>query len=186
MRVFSLLLSDGRLSELAHSIAASGKLLAKDMLAPDCITTYAKLLENVLSFPSDAVLPVSASQLQHLTWEWDFIRKETNKENSDISYIDDKDTPIERSSLVYDIEEELADHTGNLFENEIGILSDDIPTEQDWKILLEIEQVEESENVEMDEVCMVSFLQHSPCFHLFRLCLFVVSKKSNFLLILWI
>ncbi|RVW76209.1 hypothetical protein CK203_048965 [Vitis vinifera] len=61
MRAFSLLISNGKLSKFAKAVALSGRLLAKNMLASECVNSYAKLLENVLSFPSDVLLPETLS-----------------------------------------------------------------------------------------------------------------------------
>ncbi|XP_078446174.1 uncharacterized protein LOC144715150 [Wolffia australiana] len=56
--------------ELVRSTAAAGKLRAKNMLAWDCAAGYAKLLENLLHFPSSVVLPRPASEIQQRVWEW--------------------------------------------------------------------------------------------------------------------
>lgn len=159
MRSFSLLLSDGRLSELALAVASSGKLLAKDMLASECVTTYAKLLESLLHFPSDVILPSSVSQLQQLTWEWNFIAKKmTNQEMTDMPHIDHEDIPLQKFSVVYDLEEELSEHPRITLENDTEILLQDFPSKDEWEILQEIERLEESENVEMEEVCPIAIL----------------------------
>ncbi|PKI68577.1 hypothetical protein CRG98_011063 [Punica granatum] len=149
MKAFSLLISDGRLSELSLAVASSGKLLAKDMWASECVTTYAKLLENILHFPSDVVLPGTVSQLQQLTWEWNFI---ANQETSDMPKLDHEDIRLPKFSVVYDLEEELGEHPRVAFENDTGILLQDFPSEDDWEVLQGIEQFEESEKVEMEEL----------------------------------
>ncbi|KAK7338358.1 hypothetical protein VNO77_18965 [Canavalia gladiata] len=48
---------------LAQAIGSSGRQLAKNILALDCKTGYARLLENVLSFPSDTLLTGPVSQI---------------------------------------------------------------------------------------------------------------------------
>lgn len=152
---FSLLVSDGRLSQLALAVASSGKLLAKDMLASECVTTYAKLLENILHFPSDITLPSSVSQLQQLTWEWNFIAKEMeNQEMIDMTRKDHENIPLQKFSLVYDMEEEFGEHPRITPQNDTEILLQDFPSEDDWEVLQEIGRFEESENVEMEEVCI--------------------------------
>lgn len=153
MQAFLLLISNGKLSKFAHSIASSGRLLAKNMLASECIAGYAKLLENVLTFPSDVLLPGRVSQLKQREWEWGLFRKELEQRSNDMSSLDLKGT-MKNSSVVYDVEEYLTPliHSGSLSQNESEILADDIPTELDWDILMEIESLEEVERVEVEEI----------------------------------
>ncbi|KAK4766182.1 hypothetical protein SAY87_007824 [Trapa incisa] len=149
---FSLLISDGRLSHLALAVASSGKLLAKDMLTSECVTTYAKLLENILDFPSDVILPSSVSQLQKLSWEWNFMANEMeNQEMNDMSQIDHENIPSQKYSVVYNMEE-FGEHPRTTAQNDTEILLQNFPNEDDWEVLQEIEKSEESEEVEMKEL----------------------------------
>ncbi|KAG9159518.1 hypothetical protein Leryth_026899 [Lithospermum erythrorhizon] len=146
-KAFSLLIVKGKLSRLAHSIASSGKLLAKNMLAAECITEYALLLENIVNFPSDVLLPGHISEITQKTWEWNYFQDEIEKtyQFQEASHL---------SSAVYELEEEITNHT--LLKNETSestdILVKEFPTRVDWDILGQIERAEELENVETQEI----------------------------------
>lgn len=154
MRAFSLLISDGNLSKFSQTVASSGRLLAKNMLASECITGYARLLENILSFPSDASLPGPVSQLQQRVWEWNLFRKELEQEIDDFSAMDERDFSFGESSVVYSLETNLSSlvSSTNISENGTEMQVMDIPTEFDWDILREIEILEEYERLETEEV----------------------------------
>lgn len=148
-RAFSLLISKGKLSKFAHSVASSGRLLAKNMQASDCVTGYAKLLENVLTFPSGALLPGQISKLKQGIWEWNLFSMGMEQG------IMDQNVPYMRnSSIVYALEEQLTNHIdlGDGNQSEPETLAQDIPTDVDWDILREIENSEELESLEMEEV----------------------------------
>lgn len=151
---FSLLISSGRLSKFAKALAASGRLLAKNILASECVTGYAKVLENVLSFPSDALLPNPISQLQQNAWEWSLFRKEIDLKTSDMSNIDVKSPSVRRSRFVYALEDNLASLlvSKNISENETGTMSQDTITKLDWDVLREMESTEDYERREMEEL----------------------------------
>lgn len=145
LRAFSLLISNGRLSRFAQTVASSGRLLAKNILASECITGYASLLENLLNFPSDVLLPAPVSQLRLGSWEWNVFGMEIEHGTGDISRY---------FSVVYALEEEFTKHTISSDISQYGaeIQDQDIPTEQDWDIVTEIENFEDYERLEMDEV----------------------------------
>ena len=90
MKSFALLISEGKLSKFAHSVGSSGRILARNMLASECIAGYAKLLENVLTFPSDSLLPAHISQLEQGAWEWSLFRKDIEPKTGDMEYVDQK------------------------------------------------------------------------------------------------
>lgn len=142
MASFSLLISNGKISKYAHSIASSGRLFSKNMLASDCIAGYAKLLENVLSFPSDVMLPAKVSKLTPGVWEWSMVN------------LDLKTTSLKVSSVVSDLEDDLTmfGHVQNISQSEVEIAADDVPTKLDWDVLTEIESSEEVQILEMEEV----------------------------------
>ena len=148
MNAFSLLLSNGRLSKFAQAIASSGRQLAKNVLALDCITGYARLLENVLNFPSDALLPGPVSQIQQGSWEWNLFRNEI-----DLSKIDG-DFSNRKVSIVYAVEHELAslNYSTSIFENGTEVPLQDELTQLDLDTLREIEISEENEMFEVEEV----------------------------------
>lgn len=150
MNAFSLLLSNGRLSKFAQAIASSGRQLAKNVLALECITGYARLLENVLSFPSDALLPGPVSQIQQGAWEWNLFQNEIEL-GIDLSKVDDDDS-IGKTTIVYAIEQELASLNYSTGIRENGTEVKDKLTKLDWDILREIEIFEENEMLEMEEV----------------------------------
>ncbi|XP_054779511.1 uncharacterized protein LOC129287341 isoform X2 [Prosopis cineraria] len=151
MSAFSLLLSNGRLSKFAQAIASSGRQLAKNVLALECITGYARLLENVLSFPSDTLLPRPVSQLQQGMWEWDLFENEKEL-GAHMQEADDES--IGEVSIVYALEQDLAgiNNATNIPEHETEVSFHDIPTKLDWDILREIERSEEVEMLETEEL----------------------------------
>ncbi|KAF5453388.1 hypothetical protein F2P56_028293 [Juglans regia] len=154
MTAFSLLISSGKLSEFAQAVASSGRLLAKNMLASECVTGFARILENVLNFSSDAMLPAPISQLQQGAWEWNLFRKEIELSTGEEQISDGKATFFGKISVVHALEEEFTNfvYSTNAFENGTGILPQDIPTKLDWDVLREIESSEENERVEMEEL----------------------------------
>ncbi|KAK7343931.1 hypothetical protein VNO77_13063 [Canavalia gladiata] len=152
MNAFSLLLSNGRPSKFAQAIGSSGRQLAKNILALDCITGYARLLENVLSFPSDALLPGPVSQIQQGSWEWNLLQNDI--------YLDAELPKMGDSffnakvSVVHAVERELTslNYSPSNFENGTEVPLQDELTTLDWDILREIEISEENEMFEMAEV----------------------------------
>ncbi|XP_042488448.1 uncharacterized protein LOC122068636 isoform X2 [Macadamia integrifolia] len=154
MRAFSLLISDRKLSKFAHAVASSGKLLAKNMMASDCIAGYAKLLENVLHFPSDALLPIPISQVQKHAWEWNFFRKEMESGGREIPNFDYMNSSYGKSSVVYALEKELAgfDNKRNIAENDTEILTQETISQLDWDVLEGLEGSEEHERRELEEL----------------------------------
>ncbi|KAA0057129.1 hypothetical protein IC582_005752 [Cucumis melo] len=150
---FSQMISDGKLSRFAQAIASSGRLLAKNILASECVTGYVQLLENVLNFPSDVKLPGPASQLQLGAWEWNLFRKEMVKTIDENADDEERIAAISKASVIFALEAQLTNSVNLtiLSENENGTLEQDIPTPQDWDILEEIESAEEYETVEMEE-----------------------------------
>lgn len=154
MRAFSLLISNGKLSKFAQAVASSGRLLAKNMMASECMTGYARLLENVLNFSSDAMLPGPISQIHQGAWEWNLFRKEIELRTGEVPKIDEKDTFLTKYSVVHALEEEFTDfaYSTNVSENGTEILSGDILTKLDWDVLMEIETSEENERLEMEEL----------------------------------
>ncbi|KAK7279514.1 hypothetical protein RJT34_24567 [Clitoria ternatea] len=148
LNAFSLLLSNGRPSKFAQAIGSSGRQLAKNILALDCITGYSRLLENVLSFPSDALLPGPVSHIQQGSWEWSMFQNEMDQLKMDGDVYDGK------VSVVYAVEQELANlnYSTSIFENGTGVPLQNEVTKLDWEILREIEIFEENEILEMEEV----------------------------------
>ncbi|XP_044461248.1 uncharacterized protein LOC123192677 isoform X2 [Mangifera indica] len=153
MRAFSLFISNGRLSKFSRTVALSGRLLAKNMLASDCVTGYARLLENVLNFPSDALLPGPISQLQQASWEWNLFREEMERGIGDIPNVQQGDYSY-RNSSVYVLEKEFANlvDSMNLSENENQSWAQDSLTEGDWDVLRDLENFEEYESLERQEL----------------------------------
>ncbi|KAJ7974974.1 Glycosyl transferase, family 1 [Quillaja saponaria] len=152
LRAFSLLISNGKLSKFAQTVASSGRLLAKNMLASESITGFARLLENVLNFPSDALLPGPVSLLQHGSWEWNLFKYE-----DDLSMPKgNPDTSTKEFSIIYALEKEFMILNGStstsISENGTEVSTEDVPTELDWDVLREIERSEESERLEMEEL----------------------------------
>ncbi|CAN6697626.1 unnamed protein product [Malus baccata var. baccata] len=153
MSAFSLMISNGKLSKFARMVASSGRLLAMNLLASECITGYARLLENVLNFPSDALLPGPISQLQQGTWEWNLLGNEIDYRTGNILNIDEQSS-WKNTSVVNALEEDLLGfgYSPNISENVTWDSALDIPTQLDWDLLKEIVSSEEYETLEMEEL----------------------------------
>ncbi|CAN4115010.1 unnamed protein product [Withania somnifera] len=150
---FSLLISNGNLTKFAHTIASSGRLLSKNMFAEECITGYAKLLENVITFPSDVILPGNTSQLKQGSWEWGYFQKDV--ENSDdVEDLQTKDVDPINSSVVYDLEIEMTGFVPlmNVTGDDPEAFEEDFPSELDWDILNEMEHSDEVNRLEKEEI----------------------------------
>lgn len=154
LKAFSLMISNEKLSKFARTVASSGRLIAMNLLASESITGYARLLESVLKFPSDALLPGPLSQLQQGTWEWNLFGSEIDSGTGDMLNINENQASLENSSVVHALEEEFSgfSYSTKISENGTEIFAHDIPTQLDWDILREIELSEEYERVEMEEV----------------------------------
>lgn len=148
VKAFSLAIEDRKLSNLAYKIASSGKLLSKNLLAFDCIADYGKLLENVLEFPSDAMLPLSVSHIKLNTWVWELFEevKYITVSAQDDSF--QNNHMVGRRSIVDFFEEQLQVQSTTQIANEYS----DFPTQLDWDILTEMETLEDYERREREEV----------------------------------
>ncbi|KAK0592582.1 hypothetical protein LWI29_021689 [Acer saccharum] len=152
VKAFSLFISNGRLSKFAKAVGSSGRLLAKNMLVAECITGYARLLENVLKFPSDALLPGPIPQFQQGSWEWNLFGNEIGQGTGDMTNMDRKDTSYINSSVVRVLEEVFTNVDSTVSEIKQQTRVHDIPSELDWDVLRDIENTEESERLEMEEL----------------------------------
>lgn len=166
LKAFSPLISDGRLSKLAQTIASSGRRLTKNMMAAECITGYARLLENILHFPSDTFLPGSISQLQVATWDWSQFRNEIGQQQifvQDAAY-----ASTGRLGIVSQVEEKFMGvlESTNPVDNSTLFVSDELPSKLDWDVLDEIEGAEEYEKVESEEVSNFAAIRHMSRFSL--------------------
>lgn len=162
-RAFSLLIEDEKLSNLAHSVASHGKLLAMNMLALECIAGYAQLLDNVLQFPSDTLVPHSSSQNQQNIWLWDMLDREFKQTNTYVNVSDTNKDSILRSSIVHVLEEEFSRRIlekSSQLEN--GTYADQFPNGSDWNNVNEMQAFEDYEGREIHEV-----LLHACSFHVF-------------------
>lgn len=182
MRAFSLLISNGKLSRFAQTVASSGRRLAKNMLASECIMGYARLLENVLNFPSDAFLPGPISQLHPGGWEWNLFQKEIDLASGKVLNNAESGSFSKIFSVVYALEGELTNsaNSKNISEDGAENLEQDIPHQLDWDVLVEIESSEEYERVEMKEVwhclavsAVLWFFPISTSFWLLLFCTFL-------------
>ncbi|KAG6763474.1 hypothetical protein POTOM_030891 [Populus tomentosa] len=169
-RALSLLISNGKLSKFAQTLAFSGRLLAKNMLASECIIDYARLLENLISFPSDTFLPGPVSNLQRREWEWNLFSKELEQEIDDLLSMAEDDFSFRETSAVYSLEKEWSNHVNStsISENGTEIPVPDIPTESDWDVLSEIESFEEYERVETEELKERMDKSHGPWDEIYR------------------
>ncbi|KAK6137872.1 hypothetical protein DH2020_028380 [Rehmannia glutinosa] len=151
---FSLLISEGKLSRVANSVASSGRLRAKNMFAEECIIAYANLLEYTFDFPSDVLLPSRASQLNKSIWEWSFFRRELDRISSNTKNLYLEGSLEMNSSIVYDLEEDMINYVTikNVTQDHSEDLEEDKPTILDWEILSELESSEEVERLEREEI----------------------------------
>ncbi|CAM8967964.1 unnamed protein product [Rhodiola kirilowii] len=154
MKVFSLLITDGRLSDLAQDVASAGKQLAKSILASECITGYARLFENIVSFPSDVRLPSSVPPGQLSEWDWEIFIEDMVHRSFNLTNFGKESTSIKRSSVVYALEEYITNHMGSEIGSQNGTHTflEDLPTKLDWEILGEIDSSEDYERQEMEEL----------------------------------
>ncbi|KAK3153223.1 hypothetical protein QOZ80_2BG0169450 [Eleusine coracana subsp. coracana] len=139
------ILGDKRLLDTAYSVALEGKLLSKNMLAYDCITSHVMLLESVMHYPSNAKLPSSVSKLQERTWLWDPFEMKAALENGSL------EEESHSNSRIIDI------LLGEFHQSNQTIHSDssdtyDYPSLSDWNDLSEVEIFEDVERREMEEV----------------------------------
>lgn len=160
------LISDGRLSKFAQTVASSGRILTKSLMATECISGYARLLENILHFPSDTFLPGSISQLQVAGWEWNLFRSEIEQPKSFIQ--DSAYASIASPGIVFQVEEKFMGvvESTNPVDNNTLFLSDELPSKSDWDVLEEIEGAEEYEKVESEEVSNFAAIRHISRFSL--------------------
>lgn len=160
---FSHLIKDKKLTSLARLVASNARELSMNMQASDCIAGYAKLLENVLQFPSDVMLPPSFSATQQTSWLWGLFMGDV--EERDYHVQTEGYLSKQRSSIVYLLEEQYAkSHVDNRsrVENEAHI--EDFPTQLDWDIVSEMEISEDLERREIQEVsCLSAFLCSTFC-----------------------
>ncbi|KAG9441744.1 hypothetical protein H6P81_017598 [Aristolochia fimbriata] len=145
-RSFSLLVSGMKLSKFANVIATSGKLLARDMLSSNCITGYVKLLENVLEFPSECLLPRPVDELKQQTWEWSLFSQET--ELMDIKAARDTSSVLEALEREYAGKDHIISNSTEIGTDSLEL---DILTPLDWDVMKGMENSEELENLESEE-----------------------------------
>ncbi|GJM91379.1 hypothetical protein PR202_ga07742 [Eleusine coracana subsp. coracana] len=141
------ILGDKRLLDTAYSVALEGKLLSKNMLAYDCITSHVMLLESVMHYPSDAKLPSSVSKIQERTWLWDPFEMKAALENGSLKDESNSNTRIVDILL------------GEFHQSNQTIHSDssdtyDYPSLSDWNDLSEVEMFEDVERREMEEASL--------------------------------
>ncbi|KAJ6840840.1 uncharacterized protein M6B38_118925 [Iris pallida] len=146
---FSLLIEDKKLSELALKVASSGESLAENMLVSGCVVDYAKLLESVLQFPSDAMLPLNIRHINQKAWAWDLFEKKN--EQFDI-FARQKDSKVV-ISIVEFLEVQMDSPEIANITKEVGEFSiQDFPTQSDWDSLSEIEILEDYDRREKEEI----------------------------------
>eukprot|EP01018_Ginkgo_biloba_P037807 Gb_27708 [translate_table: standard] len=101
-KAVSLAISNGRLSPLAQKLALAGKEHARDLMASDAIVGYAAIIENVLQFPSESVLPRPASEIPEKVktgWQWQLLMDSTESKVESLHH------GLKKSSVVFQVEE---------------------------------------------------------------------------------
>ncbi|KAL9251439.1 hypothetical protein AKJ16_DCAP14950 [Drosera capensis] len=155
LRAFSLLVSrDRKLSKFAVAVGSTGKRLAENMLASECIKGYANLLEYLLDFPSYVSLPRPFSPIQQQSWEWNFFREKMAQRNGDSFGDDEYNAETKRTSVVYSLENDLnsIQDSGNLSDSMGRKIEQEIFTTKDWEVLKEVEKLEEMERLEVHQL----------------------------------
>ncbi|KAM2997977.1 hypothetical protein FF2_039689 [Malus domestica] len=110
-----------------------------NLLASECITGYARLMENVLNFPSDALL--LGANLSASTGRGNILNI-------------DKQSSWNNTCIVNALEEDLLGfgYSPKISDNITWDSSLDIPTQLDWDILKEFESSKVYETLEMEEL----------------------------------
>ncbi|GLJ06827.1 hypothetical protein SUGI_0049490 [Cryptomeria japonica] len=157
-RTVSRAISNGKLSHLARKIASSGQVHAKDLLASESVLGYANLLEKVLQFPSESMLPKPISSIPEKVkngWQWDlFIEPKSVKDDQVAGNIfAGMDQPT-NSSIVFSIEDLLKSRPVSIDSSQYQTMTtkDEIPGPVDWEVQKSMEIVEETERREEDEL----------------------------------
>lgn len=131
------------------------------MFAFHCITDYIKLLENVIIFPSDTILPLPQSHIQQQTWEWSLFEKDIQEmvDKNHFQNINLNDYSMGDTNIVISMENKFASsiETAKAFGNNTESFNEDFPTELDLEKIDVIETTEEVDRLEIDEVCLEIF-----------------------------
>uniref|UniRef100_A0A0D9XM41 Glycosyl transferase family 1 domain-containing protein n=1 Tax=Leersia perrieri TaxID=77586 RepID=A0A0D9XM41_9ORYZ len=143
---FTRILGEKGLLATAYSVALEGKLLSKNMLAYDCITSHVMLLESVLHYPSYAKLPSPVSNVQERTWLWDLFETKATLGNS--SSEDDSRLARIIDNLVGESHE--SNQTTYSDSNDTSLYN--YPSISDWNDLNEIDERVERPLLSWDEV----------------------------------
>lgn len=148
----SLAIKDNKLSNLAQIVSSYEKSFSKDLLAADCILGYANLLENVLQFPSDALLPRPLKQIQQRTWLWTLF--ESIEKTTSLVHAENSVDPMGRLSIVYSLEEQLSGRSHKENNSQDVTETSDGFTQIDWDDIHEMEISQDFERRELEEVTM--------------------------------
>ncbi|KAL4186506.1 hypothetical protein AMTRI_Chr09g34260 [Amborella trichopoda] len=153
--IFSKLFTRGKLNRRAYLLGSTARLRVRYMIVLDFITSYVKLLENVVQFPSDARLPKPVLRLHapDVEWAWKLIGDEMNVGDYQILGEGVRKLNIlhRNSSWIFAIEERWKSSM-RAFDNEAKNFTKDIPTQQDWDDARNMEISEEYERREMEEL----------------------------------
>lgn len=155
LRIFSLLISsEGKLSKFAGAVGSAGKLLARNILAFESITGYAKLMENVLNFPSDALLPAPISHIREDSWEWNSFSEAMEQTADDMLSIDEEGNIVEGSSIIQLLEDDFSSNVTlrNTSVDNSDITDQDLVSTEDLNGVEQIANTEEFERREMDQI----------------------------------
>ncbi|KAK7292744.1 hypothetical protein RJT34_15596 [Clitoria ternatea] len=74
-------ISNGKISPLAHNIASIGRSTAKNLMVSEAIDGYASLLQNILRFPSEVAPPKAVSEIPPNVkeqWQWHLFEAVSN------------------------------------------------------------------------------------------------------------
>ncbi|KAH9610710.1 hypothetical protein KSS87_021701 [Heliosperma pusillum] len=149
LRAFSgLIANDKKLSKFGKAVGSAGKLLARNLLASESIAGYAKLMENILSFPSEVFLPAPTSEIQQDSWDWnsfiDVMEQSTDNDESNI---------VGDPSIFINLEEQFSRTASlrNNSEDNNEFAVQDMVSAEDVDDVEEIASFEEFQRLEMDQ-----------------------------------
>lgn len=152
-------ISHGKLSDLACKIASSGRTHAKNLLASDTVLGYAELLEKLLQFPSESMLPkpiLSLPDELKNAWQWHLLVELKSQENEQVAEgtLESKEQLTGNSSIVFGMEElwNISIFSTNASENGSVGARDEIPGQIDWDEQKYTEMMEEIERREEEEL----------------------------------
>lgn len=97
------MVSNGRLSPIAHNAASIGKATAKNFMVPENVEGYASLLESILELPSEVAVPQAAKNIPtklKAEWQWHLFEAiaDTNSNKTSTNFLGKVEKQFNRTS----------------------------------------------------------------------------------------